>query len=300
MPNVAALAALVGWCLDRGPGRVWCGSIISPRPPAAWLFPLAVLAACGAANEVVSLFAAGGRRPLASVIYGGTLAVIGSNAIPLFVLPETDPLARLGWPLMAYMLAVLAALVGEMIRYRQPGGVMVNVALAVFGVAYAGLLLSFAVQLRVLGRDNEGLVALVALIAVVKFGDTGAYTVGRLVGRHKMAPVISPGKTWEGAGGAITFALLGSWLSLRYLPRWTGRANFAALLGWIVFGLVVGLAGLLGDLAESLFKRDMGARIRAPGCQGLAACSTCSIRSCSPLQSHILCWLLLGWIEPMR
>lgn len=264
--------------------------------PATWLFPLAVLAAVGAASEVVSLLAAGGRRPLASVIYGGTLAVIASNAIPLFVLRESDPLARLGWPLLAFTLSVLAALVGEMIRYRRPGGVMVNVALAVFGVAYAGLLLTFAVQLRVLGQGNEGLVALVALIAVVKFGDTGAYTVGRLIGRHKMAPIISPGKTWEGAGGAVVFALLGSWLSFTQLPRWMAAPIAQPSWAWIVFGLVVGLAGLLGDLAESLFKRDVGSKDSStwmPGFGGVLDLLD-SILFAAPVA--FICWLLLGMI----
>jgi phosphatidate cytidylyltransferase len=262
--------------------------------PATWLFPLAVLAAVGAASEVVSLLAAGGRRPLASVIYGGTLAVIASNAIPLFVLRESDPLARLGWPLLAFTLSVLAALVGEMIRYRQPGGVMVNVALAMFGVAYAGLLLTFAVQLRVLGQGNEGLVAFVALIAVVKFGDTGAYTVGRLIGRHKMAPLISPGKTWEGAAGGVAFALLGSWLSFSLLPRWMTAPIAQPSWAWIVFGLVVGLAGLLGDLAESLFKRDVGSKDSStwmPGFGGLLDLLD-SILFAAPVA--FICWLLLG------
>jgi phosphatidate cytidylyltransferase len=264
--------------------------------PATWLFPLAVLAAIGAANEVVSLLATGGRRPLASVIYGGTVAVIASNAIPLFILRETDPLARLGWPLLAYTLVILAALVGEMIRYRQPGGVMVNVALTVFGVAYSGLLVSFAVQLRVLGQGNEGLVALVALIAVVKFGDTGAYTMGRLFGRHKMAPLISPGKTWEGAAGAMGFAVLGSWLSFTLLPQWQAVPISQPRWAWIVFGLVVGLAGLLGDLAESLFKRDMGSKDSStwlPGFGGVLDLLD-SILFAAPVA--FVCWLLLGMI----
>ena len=154
MPNVVTLATPVGAVLIAAlVGLVRLDYLASV--PATWLFPLAALAAVGAANEVVSLLAAGGRRPLASVIYGGTLAVIASNAIPLFVHREMDPLARLGWPLLAYTLVVLAALVGEMIRYRQPGGVMVNVALAVFGVAYAGLLPTFAIQLRVAGPGQR-------------------------------------------------------------------------------------------------------------------------------------------------
>jgi phosphatidate cytidylyltransferase len=100
------------------------------------------------------------------------------------------------------------------------------------------------------------------LVIVVKMGDTGAYTVGRLIGRHKMAPRLSPGKTIEGAAGAILFACLGGWLSFRYLgpvmvfPTW--HDSHCAAGGWWIYGLCLGIAGLIGDLAESLIKRDIG------------------------------------------
>jgi phosphatidate cytidylyltransferase len=97
---------------------------------------------------------------------------------------------------------------------------------------------------------------LVSLIAVVKMGDSGAYTVGRLIGRHKMAPVLSPGKTWEGVAGAIGFAMLGAWMVFRLMPGSSTRTEFR--WQWLVYGAIVGVAGLIGDLAESLIKRDAG------------------------------------------
>ena len=70
-----------------------------------------------------------------------------------------------------------------------------------------------------------------------------------------MAPLISPGKTIEGALGALCFACLASWIMIcRVLPR----ANPGPWWGWIAFGLLVGAAGMVGDLAESLLKRDVG------------------------------------------
>jgi phosphatidate cytidylyltransferase len=98
-------------------------------------------------------------------------------------------------------------------------------------------------------------------------GDIGAYTVGRLIGRHKMAPLISPGKTIEGAFGALAFSCLGAWLAFQFVVPWTAEHSAVAMQwshpwslwwGWIVFGLLVGAAGMLGDLAESLLKRDVG------------------------------------------
>ena len=94
-------------------------------------------------------------------------------------------------------------------------------------------------------------------------GDTGAYTVGRLIGRHKMAPLISPGKTIEGALGALAFSCLGSWAAFKWIvplamkhPELQSHDTWR----WIIFGLLVGAAGMLGDLAESLLKRDVGVK----------------------------------------
>jgi phosphatidate cytidylyltransferase len=230
--------------------------------PGSWLIFLALVLAAAAAQEVVGLLAAGGYSPLSSVIYGGSLWVVASNAVPRFFLrPSDDPLlGRLGWPLSAFAVSFLFALIGEMARYQQPGGAIVRVALATFGVAYVGVLLSFAVQLRMLGGTVDGMVGLIALVAVVKMSDTGAYTVGRLMGRHKMAPKISPGKTLEGAAGAIAFALLAAWLVFTFLPRWLPCVHQQRPWAWALFGVVVGMAGILGDLAESMFKRDMGCK----------------------------------------
>jgi phosphatidate cytidylyltransferase len=227
-----------------------------------WLLPLAMVLGLGAAHEVVTLLARAGYQPVSGVIYGGSLLVIASNAIPLFVLPSADdqPIDRLGWPLSAFALVLLLAFLAEMSRYRRPGGVIVNVALAVFGVAYVGVLLSFAVQLRMLGGPVTGMVALIALVIVVKLADVGAYATGRLFGRHKMAPLLSPNKTMEGAAGALVFACMGAWFSFTRLPLWLGCNQPQHAWGWLLFGLVVGGAGMLGDLAESLIKRDLGAK----------------------------------------
>ena len=73
-----------------------------------------------------------------------------------------------------------------------------------------------------------------------------------------MAPSLSPGKTIEGAVGGIAFAILGAWLSVAVLfPLATGSPSQTTWVGVVIYGLAVGLAGMLGDLAESLIKRDV-------------------------------------------
>jgi len=121
-----------------------------------------------------------------------------------------------------------------------------------------GVLFSFLIQLRLMW----GIGALASLIIVVKMGDTGAYTVGRLIGRRKMAPVLSPGKTIEGAVGALAFACFGAYAAFQWLvpALATGEGHASTAWGWLPFGLLVGLTGLFGDLAESLIKRDAGCK----------------------------------------
>ena len=156
--------------------------------------------------------------------------------------------------LLAIAAGVLIAFVGEMLRFKLPGGHLINLTGAVFAIVYVGLLGSFLVMLRI----AYGVPALVSMIIVAKLCDVGAYTVGRLIGRHKMAPSLSPGKTIEGAVGGIAFAILGAWLSVAVLfPLATGEPSQTTWVGVVVYGLAVGLAGMLGDLAESLIKRDV-------------------------------------------
>ena len=261
--------------------------------PGTWLFWLVLALSLAAAQEVLALLAHGGFYPLASTVYGGTLLVVGSNALPLFwpAVSDERPIERLGWPLVAFAVVVLFALMGEMARYRRPGGVTVNVGLAIFAIVYVGLLPSFALQLRALTPEG-GMVGLAALVIVVKLGDTGAYTVGRLMGRHKMAPVISPGKTIEGGIGGMLAACAGAWFAFEILPGLLGASLGQRPWSWLLFGVAVGAAGMVGDLAESLFKRDMGSKDSShwlPGFGGFLDLLD-SILFAAPVA--YLCWVL--------
>ena len=217
--------------------------------PGIWLMPLAILLSLLGSQEVLGMLAARDLRPSSSVVYGGNLLIVASNFVPVLL----GHYGTNDWGFWAFSLAVLVAFVDEMRRYTQPGGVMQRLSLTTFALAYIGLLLTAVVQLRYVLGARYGLLSLISLVAVVKLGDIGAYTVGRLFGRTRMAPVLSPGKTLEGAAGALVFACVGAYLVIYAVPVlrpvwWAG----------VVFGLTVGAAGMLGDLAESLFKRDMG------------------------------------------
>lgn len=237
------VAALVGLC--------WLDA--TTKVPGAWLLPVVILFTVLASGEVLHLARAGGMRPLAWPVYAGNLLVVLAG----FYIANYRPSAEqsLLWPLAV---GVLLVFLGEMLRYEKPGGVMANIAVNVFALVYIGVMLMFAVQLRV----SYGIGAVAAWVVAVKMGDTGAYAVGRLIGRHKMAPRISPGKTIEGAAGAIVFSCLGSWAVFTWLvPHVPAIPHSPGLSwGWLPFGLLMGIVGMLGDLAESLLKRDVGCK----------------------------------------
>lgn len=108
---------------------------------------------------------------------------------------------------------------------------------------------SFAVLL-VTGED--GAVALVLTIAAAAVADVGAYAVGSLLGRHKIAPRLSPNKTWEGLLGGLVLAGAAAWLVVPLMSDDFGAVNA------VVVAVVVSLAGFVGDLFESMVKRDLG------------------------------------------
>lgn len=177
------------------------------------------------------------------------------------------------WPALfiAYCTAFVLAFIWEMSRYPHDGPALPRLAAWTLITTYLGLLSSFFLQLRFLPESSAGPPAiawLAAAVAIPKANDIAAYFVGTWWGRTPMAPYLSPKKTWEGAvgglAGGVAAALALAWWQPRLFPNsWTEA---------VAFGLVVGAAGMLGDLAESLLKRDCRAKDAAallPGFGGL-------------------------------
>lgn len=196
--------------------------------------------------ELRSLFP---ERPTGWLCHGGVSLVLLAGW-PARVLSGGDPWH---WVLGAFVAVVLLAFVAELITFRKRGeGAVVRVALVVLMVAYLGLLPCFLAQLRWL---PAGGVALAMALFVPKANDVAAYTAGRLFGRHPMTPLLSPKKTWEGfiggmLGGVVAAVGLHRLSEAPVLP--------GGDLGAVGFGLTVGLAAVVGDLAESMIKRDAG------------------------------------------
>ena len=124
-----------------------------------------------------------------------------------------------------------------------------GVATTLFGLAYISALFSYLFYIRTL-HPQRGAWLVLFLILVTKMGDVGAYAVGNLVGRHTLIPRISPRKTVEGFIGAVLFSGITAVCARSML----GRALHPLLA--LVLGMFLGFPGQLGDLAESLLKRD--------------------------------------------
>ena len=175
------------------------------------------------------------------------------------VLPPTDAAAGLGYVAAAVAVAAAFAAVRRVLRFDRPGGHAAGLAAEIFATVYVGGMLAVTAQLRWVDGGAAGYLAIGSLVAAAKCGDTGAYLTGRAFGRRKLIPAVSPGKTWAGAVGAVAWAAAGAclWLWL------AGGAFGREIVLWpraVAFGAAVGLAGLFGDLVESVLKRDAGVK----------------------------------------
>lgn len=229
-------------------------------PPSAWLLPLATAVGIGATIEAAGLTARIGvvpRRPLVAAAIGGMVVATAWAAGGWTATEPPTAWAGLGAAGVACSVGVACLFAAELPVYRGGGGTVPRIAAGALVIVAVGMPLAFMVGLRLL-RDAAGgicLVPLVSMIAVVKGSDVAAYLVGSRFGRHKMAPTVSPGKTWEGAAAGLAAAAGVACVALAWQPE-----GSRPLGGAVGYGLAVGAAGMLGDLAESLVKRDLGVK----------------------------------------
>jgi phosphatidate cytidylyltransferase len=173
-------------------------------------------------------------------------------------------------------------------RGHTTQGVMAATGMVLLVTVYVGVMLGFLL----LVRHDHSAWWLVGIILTVKAGDTGAYFTGRAIGKHKLIPWLSPGKTWEGAVGGLIWAM-GAGIGMAAASGWLADPTDHVTLLWgAVCGLALGAAGQFGDLAMSLFKRGAGVKDSSqilPGLGGIMDVLD------SPLfVAPIAYWLLAG------
>lgn len=234
---------------------------LGDAPPMTWLLPAVIVVAAGAGREAARMSAATIPLPTTLVAVGAA-AIAAAPAIHASYRDQHEPLPLVGAAAVACTGVITAAFIAGIIHYAPGRGESARIAGSIAASISIGLPLAFMVALRLehLAGPHGPLVSmvpLVSLIAVVKAGDIAAYAVGSAVGRHRMAPSLSPGKTWEGAAASLAASLVAAWIVIERLDGFTASRPLG---GWLTYGLLVGVAGMLGDLAESLVKRDLAAK----------------------------------------
>src|SRR5215467_5830250 len=200
-----------------------------------WLFTLLALAACVGVHEYVTT--ARPLRPLAPAVYGGALlALLGAQ------------MGGTVWLLGGFTATfVLAFVLHALSSTRAP--TTAAVGSTVLGSAWIGLGLGFVLLLREM-HDHGRLIAFTVVLTAFAAA-TFAYFGGRWIGRHKLAPRLSPGKSWE---GLLIGAAAGVFVS--FIALYDTRDKYLSVWQAIVLGLVLVVAEVIGDLFESAVKRD--------------------------------------------
>jgi phosphatidate cytidylyltransferase len=196
-----------------------------------------------------------------------------------------------GAPALVTATAVTALVVMLWLLRRGVHGYVMNATASVFTLVYVPFLGSFVALMLAEGgatgfdRWDEGVKGIVTFILVTIASDIGGYVAGVLFGQHPMAPVISPKKSWEGFAGSLVFCIAAGWALVTYLLEgdwWVG----------IALGLIAVVMATLGDLCESVIKRDLGIKDMShviPGHGGLMDRLDSLLATIAPI------WLLLHY-----
>jgi phosphatidate cytidylyltransferase len=191
-------------------------------------------------------------------ILGGVLLMVGTFAHFQGWLGKTDSPARVNdFEIILLIVFVLGLCVLQFLSKSNTKGILA-VSTTLFGLMYVPWLLNFIQKIHFFsGIGGNGKYYVLYFIVVTKFSDSGAYAVGSLIGRHKMIPRISPGKTWEGFGGAVAVST-GTSLLFAHLA-----GERLAGMNWLhatILGVLLSTAAVVGDLIESIFKREAGVK----------------------------------------
>jgi phosphatidate cytidylyltransferase len=240
------ISAMLGllW-LDEWVGAVSLGQ--GALPHGLVLLNLCLLASIFAALELSTIAAASGRRPAIGLVIAGSWALL----LTIWSQAAGAEHGTIGWPLCVIAAAWFGSLLVHA-RGRRTEGVFADAAASTATIVYIGGFLGFYLLLR----QDVSAWWILAVVLITKSCDIGAYFTGMSIGRHKLIPWLSPGKTVEGLVGGVVVAmgvaLLANWLLAGegYTALSTGMA--------LLLGLLLAAFGQAGDLCMSLLKRDAG------------------------------------------
>src|SRR5206468_9821991 len=177
-------------------------------------------------------------------IFGGLLLMIGTFLNLTGRLGTSGPPARVNdFETSFLILFVLGLCLRQFFSRSKTSGILA-ISTTLFGLMYVPWLLNFIQKINFF-PGVDGHYYLLYFVLITKFSDTGAYSVGSLIGRHKMIPRISPGKTWEGFGGAILVSTLASFLFVHFLGHKMAGMNWQHA---VILGIILSVSAVVGDL----------------------------------------------------
>ncbi|EEF57382.1 phosphatidate cytidylyltransferase [Pedosphaera parvula] len=189
-------------------------------------------------------------------VIGGILLIVGTFYNLTGKLGRMDSPARVNdFETGFLILFVLGLCVRQFVSRSNTAGILA-ISTTLFGLMYVPWLLNFIQKINFF-PNVDGHFYLLYFVLITKFSDTGAYAVGSLIGKHKMIPRISPGKTWEGFAGAIVVSTLASLVFVHFAHNKMPEMNWVHA---IILGVILSAAAVVGDLIESLFKREAGVK----------------------------------------
>lgn len=222
-----------------------------------WFIALFSLFAVLALNEFYGLSNGpeGGENTTTLIIdvVGGLVLTVGLGCVNIDSLMPPLAIRLLGGTFLSlYLLYLVIRLVAQI--YTREQSPLTNLAFSYMGQMYIALPLGLMAMYYTFA---DGPCLLLAMFIMIWLSDTGAYLVGSMIGRHKMIPRVSPGKTWEGFVGGVLFAIGSAFVFKYCFPSCYSSISIVALCG---MGLVVSLFATWGDLVESLIKRTLGVK----------------------------------------
>jgi phosphatidate cytidylyltransferase len=197
-------------------------------------------------------------------IAGGLLLMVGTFLNLTGLVGMSGSPARVNDFETSFLILFVLGLCLRQFFSRSNTSGMLAISVTLFGLMYVPWLLNFIQKINFFpfpaaaaAPREAGHFYLLYFILITKFSDSGAYAVGSLIGRHKMIPRISPGKTWEGFGGAIAASVLASLVFTHYLGNKMVGMNAVHA---VILGVVLSVGAVVGDLIESIFKREAGVK----------------------------------------
>jgi phosphatidate cytidylyltransferase len=191
-------------------------------------------------------------------IFGGVLLMASTFFyVSGYLGPKEAPSKAGDFETSILVIFVLGLCVKQFTSKTNTAGILA-ISTTLFGLMYVPWLLNFVQKINYFPRiGDNGHWYVLYFILVTKFSDLGAYVTGSLIGKHKMIPRISPGKTWEGFGGAVVIT---TGVSLAFVHFAGDRLPGMNLMHATILGVVLSIAAVIGDLIESLFKRESGVK----------------------------------------